>query len=133
MEPLKKAIYDGSPKACQGKNVVAVLPRQCFEHMEPTLATGSFERVKVLAAVGNAVERIVLRTHPYGRSGKCCSPPGDCLIDHLGFGSVLADPAAHEIEDPAKKLRPCAGTCQRKKGSSGVATDEQVSTVHVSP
>lgn len=133
MEPLKKGIYDGSPKACQGKEVVAVLPGQRFEHMEQTLTTGSFECLKIFAAVGNAIEGVVFRIHPCGRSGKCCSPPGDCAIDHLGFGPVLIDPSAHKIDDPAKKRRPCASTCQGKKSSSGMATDEQAVTVHVSP
>ena len=129
----QKTLYDRTPQACEGNDVMAVLPRQSFEHMKLPLAAGRFEGVKILAAVGNAIEGVVFSVEPRGRSGKCCSPPGDHGIDHPGCGALVINPAAHEIEDTEKELWSCARECQCKEATPGMPADQQALTINIGP
>jgi hypothetical protein len=100
--PFQKAIYERAPQACEGNDVVTVLPRQGFEHVKLPLTARSYEGVKVFATVGGTVEGIILGIEPYSRTGKRCARPCDHGIYQLGCGSPFINPAAHEVEDAAK-------------------------------
>jgi hypothetical protein len=101
--------------------------------MELPVTASAYEGVKALAAVSNAIERIVFRIQPYAWSGKRCSSLGYHRINHLGCGPIFIDPAAYEIEDPAKDFGSSSGKCQRKESAPRMASDQQMLTVHVRP